>query len=133
MNMAREHPVRGEHGPQTPPGHDGYIGPATLELELGQTAVSVSCGVVITGSFEPITGRYRWYGRAHGPGLGLLPAKGVLLRTPHGRAETTLGDVDLWGRYRLQGFGRPPFPVATRYLIPGDPLRGAPGVALSGR
>ncbi|HEY1699847.1 MAG TPA: DUF4873 domain-containing protein [Trebonia sp.] len=36
----------------------------------------------------------------------------MLVRTPHGTAVTTLADADPWGRYRLQGFGRPPFPVA---------------------
>lgn len=97
------------------PGHDGYTGSATLNLQLEQTDVSVSCDVVITGSFEPITGRYKWYGHARGTGLNILPAQGVLLRTPYGSAETTLGNVDLWGRYQLQGFGRPPFPVASRF------------------
>ena len=84
-----------------------YSGPATLSA--GE--VSVPCHVVITGFFEPIAGRYKWYGRATGAGLDALPAKGARLRTPHGSAETTLADADLWGRYRLQGFGRPPFPL----------------------
>lgn len=88
--------------------HDGYTGPATLESK----GVSVPCDVVITGFFEPITGSYKWYGRASGEGLDALPAKGARLRTPHASAETSLSDVDFWGRYRLQGFGPPPFPVA---------------------
>ncbi|MCL2585021.1 MAG: DUF4873 domain-containing protein [Streptosporangiales bacterium] len=98
---------------------DGYTGPATLE----HADVSVSCDVVITGFFEPITGRYKWYGRASGSasasdsasgsGLGGLPHKGVVLRTPHGTAETTVSDEDFWGRWRLQGFGAPPFPRAV--------------------
>jgi hypothetical protein len=91
-----------------PEGHDGYQGPATLEAG----SALVACDVVITGFFEPIAGRYRWYGRARGAGLDTLPAKDVVLRTPHGTAVTTLADADPWGRYRLQGFGRPPFPVA---------------------
>jgi hypothetical protein len=88
--------------------HDGYTGPATLESK----DVSVPCDVVITGFFEPISGSYKWYGRVSGEGLDALPAKGVRLRTPHASAETSLSDVDFWGRYRLQGFGPPPFPVA---------------------
>lgn len=94
---------------------DGYTGPATLE----HGSASVACEVVLSGFFEPVVGRYKWYGRASvpgsgssGPGLGDLPRKGVLLRTPHGSAETTVSDEDLWGRWRLQGFGAPPFPRA---------------------
>jgi hypothetical protein len=88
--------------------HDGYSGPATLEAD----GVSVPCDVVITGFFEPLAGRYKWYGRATGSGLETLPAKGARLRTPHGSARTSVSDVDVWGRYRLQGFGAPPFPRA---------------------
>lgn len=91
-----------------PEDHDGYAGPATLEAK----DLTVPCEVVITGFFEPVAGRYKWYGRASGEGLDALPAKGVRLRTPHASAETSVADVDPWGRYRLQGFGRPPFPVA---------------------
>jgi hypothetical protein len=87
---------------------DGYIGAATLEHH----DLSVPCDVVVTGFFEPIVGRYKWYGRATGDGLDVLPAKGVRLRTPHGTADTSVSDVDFWGRYRLQGFGCPPFPHA---------------------
>lgn len=87
---------------------DGYSGPATLE----HGSASVPCEVVLSGFFEPIAGRYKWYGRASGSGLSDLPRKGVVLRTPHGSAETTVSDEDLWGRWRLQGFGTPPFPRA---------------------
>lgn len=110
--------------PDNTDGHaDGYRGPATLV----HGDVTVACDVVLTGGFEPIAGRYKWYGRASGsdvnadsqagsgasPGLGDLPRKGVRLRTPHGDAETTVSDEDLWGRWRLQGFGAPPFPLAS--------------------
>lgn len=105
--------------------HEGYSGPATLIAG----AASVPCEVVITGYFEPISGRYRWYGRARGQGLDALPAKGVRLRTPHASAQTSVSDVDPWGRYRLQGFGRPPFPVpyelaALPESAAGDPAAG---------
>lgn len=88
--------------------NDGYTGPATLE----HGDVSVPCEVVITGFFEPVAGSYKWYGRASGEGLAALPRKDVRLRTPHGTAVTTVSDEDPWGRWRLQGFGAPPFPRA---------------------
>lgn len=91
----------------------GYEGPATLTFK----DVSVACDVVLAGYFEPVSGRYKWYGRASGAGLDALPAKGACLHTPHATAETSVSDVDPWGRYRLQGFGAPPFPVT-------DPVTG---------
>jgi hypothetical protein len=33
------------------------------------------------------------------------------LRTPYGEAQARLSDVDPWGRYRVTGSGRPPFPT----------------------
>ena len=89
---------------------DGYRGPA--ELLAGDNAVPVE--VTLAGQFEPITGSYRWYGRvAAAPEVSALVGTRVVLRTPHGSAETALADVDPWGRPRVQGFGRPPFEVAT--------------------
>jgi hypothetical protein len=35
----------------------------------------------------------------------------VVLATPGGRAEGRLSDVDPWGRYRIAGVGRPPYPL----------------------
>jgi hypothetical protein len=40
------------------------------------------------------------------------------LRTTQGEAQTQLTDVDPWGRYRVGGFGPPPFLVQTD--LPGD-------------
>lgn len=92
---------------------DGYRGPA--ELLDGDVAVPVE--VTLAGHFDPISGRYRWYGRvADGPEVGRLLDAGVRtvrLRTPHAEVETTLSDVDPWGRPRVEGFGAAPFPVAT--------------------
>lgn len=92
---------------------DGYDGPA--ELIDGDTAVPVT--VHLRGQFEPITGRYRWYGRvAAGPDVRALVADGarpVRLRTPHGEVETALTDVDPWGRPRVEGWGPAPFAVLT--------------------
>ena len=91
---------------------DGYDGPA--ELVTGDSALPVE--VTLRGLFEPISGKYRWYGRvAAGDEVAALVASGartVVLRTPHGEVETSLGDVDPWGRPRVEGFGAAPFPVA---------------------
>jgi Domain of unknown function (DUF4873) len=93
---------------------DGYDGPA--ELRSGTRCVPVS--VRLTGRFEPITGRYHWYGRvAASPAVADLLSAGVravVLHTPHAAVRTTLTDVDPWGRPRVAGSGLAPFPVADR-------------------
>jgi hypothetical protein len=92
---------------------DGYDGAA--QLLVGDAEITVD--VKLRGQFDPISGKYRWYGRVTGsPQVAELVANGaraVLVRTPHGQAETALSDVDPWGRPRVEGFGRPPFPVLT--------------------
>jgi hypothetical protein len=118
VTASRDHGVSSDHGADDHGADDqeSYTGPATLTAGV----LSVPCDVVITGYFEPVSGRYRWYGRARGQGLDALPAKGARLRTPHSSAQTTVSDVDLWGRYRLQGFGRPPFPVPYELAAPSE-------------
>lgn len=97
----------------TAPEHaeDGYTG--TAELVDGQTVVPVQ--VTLAGYFDPISGKYRWYGRVGAsPEVADLVENGsrtVVLRTPHAQVETALTDVDPWGRPRVEGFGRAPFPV----------------------
>ena len=90
---------------------DGYDG--TAELVDGDRTVPVE--VSLRGHFDPITGSYSWYGRvAASPEVADLVAGGnrtVLLRTPQGEVETTLSDVDPWGRPRVEGFGAAPFDV----------------------
>ncbi|MGN6608402.1 MAG: DUF4873 domain-containing protein [Jatrophihabitans sp.] len=92
---------------------DGYDGAA--ELLDGDTAVATR--VTLRGHFDPISGHYRWYGRvAASPEVTALVAAGarrVTLRTPHGEVDTTLTDVDPWGRPRVEGFGPAPFPVLS--------------------
>jgi len=92
---------------------DGYEGPA--ELIAGATTVGVD--VRLAGHFDAISGSYSWYGRvAADPAVAALVEAGtrrVTLRTPQGEAETPLTDVDPWGRYRVEGFGLPPFTVLT--------------------
>ena len=97
------------------PADDGYDGPA--ELLGGAAAIAVE--VKLRGHFDPISGKYSWYGRvAAGPEVAALVADGaqrVVLRTPHAEVETALHDVDPWGRPRVSGFGRAPFPVADSF------------------
>jgi len=90
---------------------DGYTGPAELLCDGVTTPVEV----ILTGHFDPLSGHYNWYGRvAASPAVAALVATGarnVVLRTPHADVETTLSDVDTWGRPRVDGFGAAPFPV----------------------
>jgi Domain of unknown function (DUF4873) len=92
---------------------DGYDGPA--ELLDGTTAVPVV--VRLRGHFDPISGKYNWYGRvAASPAVAALVADGarrIRLRTPHAEVDTALSDVDPWGRPRVEGFGVAPFEVLT--------------------
>jgi hypothetical protein len=97
---------------------DGYDGPA--EIVDGVRTISVE--VTLRGHFDPITGKYSWYGRvAASPEVSELVADGgrkVRLRTPHAEVETALSDVDPWGRPRVEGFGAAPFAVMTS--LPGE-------------
>jgi hypothetical protein len=90
---------------------DGYAGEATLVLDGAELSVTVT----LRGNFEPVDGRYHWYGRiqAHAEltsaSAGRKPT--AELRTPFGVAEGLLSDPDTWGRYRISGTSRPPFEV----------------------
>jgi hypothetical protein len=92
---------------------DGYSGPAALLVDGTTIAVTVT----LAGHFDPITGSYSWYGRVTSSDqVAELLSSGVrtvVLRTPHAAVETTLSDVDPWGRPRVQGFGNAPFEVLT--------------------
>jgi hypothetical protein len=93
------------------PADDGYDGPA--ELLDGEHVVPVT--VTLSGHFDPISGKYRWYGRvgasAEVAALVGGGARKVVLRTPHAEVDTTLTDVDPWGRPRVEGLGATPFAV----------------------
>ncbi|GAA2117227.1 hypothetical protein GCM10009759_63450 [Kitasatospora saccharophila] len=90
---------------------DGYMGAAVLEIDGRSLPVRGR----LAGYFQPLDGRYHWYGRLQADAeLAELVGSGradAVLRTPHGQATGTLGDPDLWQRYRIEGVGRPPFPV----------------------
>jgi len=90
---------------------DGYSGPALLTVGQAQFEVRVE----LRGHFQPIDGRYHWYGRIDRHDelsqlLGGGRAAGVL-RTSGGGSECELSDPDLWGRYRVTGTSTPPYPV----------------------
>lgn len=99
------------HGLPGRPEGDGYAGPA--ELLDGDTVVAVE--VTLAGHFDPISGRYSWYGRVAGsPEVTAVldnGARTVRLRTPHATVEANLRDVDPWGRPRVEGLGAAPFEV----------------------
>lgn len=103
-----------EH-PQSPYDHfDGYTGPATLTI--GEHALSVT--VALRGFFHPGNGFYQWYGRIGANEhladvLGQRRTEAAHLATPHGEADATLSDPDPWGRFRITGASRPPFPTTT--------------------
>jgi hypothetical protein len=84
-----------------------YAGPAVLASTGEELAVEVD----LRGHFEPLDGRFHWYGRiAADDAVAQLGAGStVTLTTPHGSAAGRLSDVDPWGRLRITGTGRPPF------------------------
>jgi hypothetical protein len=104
----------------TEPDHaDRYCGPATLRIGDRTFAVQAD----LRGQFEPIDGRYHWYGRlARNDALTASMRRGRaegLLSTPEGAAECELYDLDPWQRYRVGGISTPPFRAAiTRPQTP---------------
>ncbi|MDR7302879.1 DUF4873 domain-containing protein [Haloactinomyces albus] len=92
---------------------DDYRGPAVVFTEEREITVEV----VLRGHFQPIDGRFHWYGRvAANPEVDELTGgrkTEVVLRTPDGQAVATLADPDPWNRYRISGLGYPPYAPAT--------------------
>ena len=88
---------------------DGYEGTAVLEVDRSRFDVQVR----LRGHFQPIDGRYHWYGRidAHeglDELLGSGKARGVLT-TAEGSAPCELSEPDPSHRYRITGISTPPF------------------------
>ena len=94
---------------------DGYVGPATLHDPQSGTAIDVQ--VTLRGHFQPIDGLYHWYGRiAADQRIDQLTGgrkTQVRIQTPDGEATGALSDQDPWGRWRIDGTGKPPFAIAT--------------------
>jgi hypothetical protein len=103
--------------------HDGWavVSTGSTSAEPSAThdgsssADGAECVVVqacLRGHFEPLDGRFHWYGRiAANDQLAALVRSGqtVVLTTRRGSAEGRVSDVDPWGRFRISGTGRPPF------------------------
>lgn len=90
---------------------EGYLGPATVLIGDAEVAVEAD----LRGSFQPIDGRFHWYGRLRANSeLDRLVTGNraeVVLRTHFGERPAELSDPDLWGRYRVSGESTPPFAV----------------------
>jgi cation diffusion facilitator CzcD-associated flavoprotein CzcO len=106
---------------------DGYQGSAVLDV--GERRFDVR--VELRGYFQPIDGRYHWYGRiAADPALAEVLAAGRrrgTLTTPEGTAPCDVGDPDPWGRLRVEGVSTPPF---ASWFTTGQPPASAPEGAL---
>ncbi len=98
---------------------DGYEGPATLVAGGARVDVQVR----LRGHFQPIDGRYHWYGRIEPneawPACSARGRARAVLTTPEGSAPCELSDPDPWQRYRVTGLSTPPFAAQTA-------TRGAP-------
>jgi cation diffusion facilitator CzcD-associated flavoprotein CzcO len=112
---------------------DGYTGPASLRL--GDARFDVLAD--LRGRFEPIDGRYHWYGRlARHDGLTAALPRGRgagVLTTPEGAAPCELSDPDPWHRYRVTGVARPPFPAGEAGAPEAPPGLADGGEALPAR
>jgi hypothetical protein len=85
-----------------------YDGPAVVSTG-STTGDGVEVRVQLRGHFEPLDGRFHWYGRIAADQAVSRPGATVVLTTPGGSAAGRLSDVDPWGRFRISGTGRPPF------------------------
>jgi hypothetical protein len=91
---------------------DGYSGDVSLHI----AERDVTLRATLRGYFEPVDGRYHWYGRlVADAGLAELVGTGkaaARVTTDHGSAECVVSDIDPWGRLRISGISTPPFPIA---------------------
>ncbi len=83
-----------------------YDGPVTVSTEAGDLVRETTAR--LRGHFEPIDGRFHWWGRLAADDA-FTPGDTITLTTPHGTATGRLSDPDPWGRLRVAGTGRPPF------------------------
>ena len=101
-----------DHGMPDGSHEDGYDGRVTVQV--GERTVQVDTS--LRGYFEPVDGRYHWYGRLSADAtLTELVGSGkadATVTTEHGQADCQLSDLDPWGRLRIAGVSTPPFPTA---------------------
>lgn len=94
--------------------HDGYAGPVLVVTEGGQWPGTA----VLRGFFQPVSGRYEWYGRvvADDGEVDDLPGgkHAAVIVTGQGQSRCTLSDRDLWGRLKVVGVGPAPFELDHR-------------------
>ncbi len=96
-------------------GKPDYRGPAQLIFDAHGAEFDVQ--IDLRGHSQPIDGIFRWYGRVrpHEELRSFMETVGTSskgrLSTDTGDAPVLVGDVDFWGRYRLQGTGMPPYPL----------------------
>jgi len=107
---------------------DGYEGTAVVQIGRSRFDVRVR----LRGHFQPIDGRYHWYGRvsAH-EGLDAVLAPGTaagVLTTAEGSASCELSEPDPSRRYRVTGISTPPFRTAAA-AGPGTGTEGDAGAA----
>ena len=108
---------------------DGYDGTAVLEVDRSRFDVQVR----LRGHFQPIDGRYHWYGRVDAHEgldelLGSGKARGVLT-TAEGSAACELSEPDPSHRYRVTGISTPPFRAGESAPAPAQEEAGTAGPA----
>ncbi len=112
---------------------DGYEGTAVLEVDGSRFDVQVR----LRGHFQPIDGRYHWYGRidAH-EGLDELLGSGKatgVLTTAEGSAPCELSEPDPSHRYRVTGISTPPFRAGESASAPARAQAGTAGQEAAGQ
>ncbi|GAD82998.1 MULTISPECIES: DUF4873 domain-containing protein [Nocardia] len=110
---AGDHAKEATVNSHSPHDDSDYIGSATVIMASTEVEVQVE----LRGFFQPIDGRFCWYGRVGQSDIldEFLQGRrrSVVVRTSAGEAAGTIGDRDFWGRYRIQGRGRPPYPTPS--------------------
>lgn len=98
---------------------DGYRGAALLRVGGDRFEVRVE----LRGFFQPIDGRYYWYGRIAADDILARAFDGQraagVLDTGLGASPCELSEPDLWGRYRVTGRSAPPFAVTAGVIAAG--------------
>ena len=84
-----------------------YVGPVTVRVGARSATVPAR----LTGRFQPIDGRFHWYGRlvASSELEAIGSGASVVVATERGSATGRLSDPDPWGRLRVAGTGAPPY------------------------